>query len=145
MCPINVPQLQEGDAPPELALTAVPAALVEPDSEAAAAALSSGTAFPALQPADAAAAAEVLRAALRSAVAASPRAEAAGAPAGGRCFRCLPVVVGHRVLLSFCQPAVLSFWCGVCESPRHLQCRRSSPAAHDCSVHCRQAGRASCT
>lgn len=60
-------------------LTAVPAALVDPDSADAAQALESGAAFPALLPADAAAAAEVVRASLQAAVAASPHAAAAGA------------------------------------------------------------------
>lgn len=64
---------------PEILLTAVPAGLVEPDSAEAAQALESGAAFPALLPADAAAAAEVVRASLQAAVAASPRAAGAGA------------------------------------------------------------------
>jgi len=69
--------LQDGDAV-EVVLTAVPAALVEPDSVAAAEALESSAAFPALALADAAAAAEVVGAALRAAVASLPRAIGAG-------------------------------------------------------------------
>jgi hypothetical protein len=71
--------MQDEGVLPEVVLTAVPAGLVEPDNEGAATALASGSAFPALWPADAAAAAKVVRASLQATVAASPRAAAAGA------------------------------------------------------------------
>ena len=100
------PCVQDGDAPPEVLLTAVPAALVEPDSGAAAEALAAGAAYPALQPADAGAAAEVARAALQSAVAASSRAAAAGAALR----RALPRAA---LVMDGAQPCTVLVWLSV--------------------------------
>ena len=124
--------MQDEGAAPEVVLTAVPAGLVKPDNEGAAA-LAAGAAYPALQPADASAAAEVVRASLQAAVAASPRAAAAGAdlwPA-----RVAAVPKAHSVLT---RPLVLILFCPlVCCGWLHkgcLTCVLRSPGA--CTAPC---------